>query len=458
MATTAGKIIRYQIGRLDLWLLQKLRVSSNIIAPSIGDKIGRILLVNLKVNSINVRDHGGRSASTSAPQEPPKVRVPHPRVSRVHRGSIPRTLAVNLRKSSHATAYENDDGGAFEQRNRKKKKSTPTANGMEKRTWLLFFGPSLSAERLSRLVFSLLTSLLKKRRRAGSTKEPLLSAIDDDDINPVNLQKDESFARKGHEVDPQVTEEVELSFIQEYMSSFFRRYGIWVSRNPTLVLFSSVGIVLILCIGLVSFQVETRPEKLWVGPGSKAAEEKQFFDRHLAPFYRIEQYFKMDPENFDIYGGVVHAEYCFQAPLDPSTALGGFSGNNYSEEVHACILDSWVVKMVIVAIFVGFTWASIALCSRIETGLEQQIVLPRTLTSRSPIVLSNLLTSHLLTSWRIESFSSSVCQGISIVSQEYLRVGPPLYFVVKDYNYSHLAVHLMMDLVALVECAKIVQL
>jgi hypothetical protein len=24
----------------------------------------------------------------------------------------------------------------------------------------------------------------------------------------------------------------------------------------------------------------------------------------------------MDPENFDIYGGVVHAEYCFQVTLE----------------------------------------------------------------------------------------------------------------------------------------------
>lgn len=29
--------------------------------------------------------------------------------------------------------------------------------------------------------------------------------------------------------------------------------------------------------------------QLWVGPGSKAAQEKQFFDSHLSPFYRIEQ-------------------------------------------------------------------------------------------------------------------------------------------------------------------------
>lgn len=32
-----------------------------------------------------------------------------------------------------------------------------------------------------------------------------------------------------------------------------------------------------------------RTLQLWVGKGSRAAEEKQFFDRHLAPFYRIEQ-------------------------------------------------------------------------------------------------------------------------------------------------------------------------
>lgn len=29
--------------------------------------------------------------------------------------------------------------------------------------------------------------------------------------------------------------------------------------------------------------------QLWVGPGSRAAKEKQYFDTHLAPFYRIEQ-------------------------------------------------------------------------------------------------------------------------------------------------------------------------
>ncbi|XP_062086533.1 uncharacterized protein LOC133792637 isoform X2 [Humulus lupulus] len=239
----------------------------------------------------------------------------------------------------------------------------------------------------------------KERRTPSSSVEPLL-----------NVLHDEIDSVKGHGMVSQVTDGIQQPAAQKYMSSFFRGYGAWVARNPSLVLCSSLAIVLVLCLGLVRFNVETRPEKLWVGPGSRAAEEKQFFDSHLAPFYRIEQliiatipdphlgkqpsivtedniqllfeiqnkvdgiranysgstvsltdicmkplgqdcatqsilqYYKMDPDNYDMYGGVEHAEYCFQhyssadtclsafkAPLDPSTALGGFPGNNYSE-------------------------------------------------------------------------------------------------------------------------------
>lgn len=43
----------------------------------------------------------------------------------------------------------------------------------------------------------------------------------------------------------------------------FRKYGTWVARNPTLVLCSSLAMVLLLCLGLIRFKVETRPEKVW---------------------------------------------------------------------------------------------------------------------------------------------------------------------------------------------------
>ncbi|KAK7299788.1 hypothetical protein RJT34_10616 [Clitoria ternatea] len=250
----------------------------------------------------------------------------------------------------------------------------------------------------------------RERRRLGSSAEPLLSDTVGEGSSFANLQKDGPHAEEMQLMDPKGQNVVQFSFIQERLSSFYRTYGRWAARRPTTMLCSSLAIVLLLCLGLLRFEVETRPEKLWVGPGSKAAEEKDFFDSHLAPFYRIEQliiatipesehgnppsiiteeniqllfdiqekvdgiranysgllvslgdiclkplgedcatqsilqYFQMDLDNYDNYGGVEHAEYCFQhytstetcfsafkAPLEPTTALGGFPGNNYSK-------------------------------------------------------------------------------------------------------------------------------
>ena len=248
-----------------------------------------------------------------------------------------------------------------------------------------------------------------RERNPTPRMKPMLNVMDGSELHSMNRPKDENLSSQMLEDVPQIRNGVQLSIVQGYMSNFYRRYGTWVARHPTIMLCSSLAIVLVLCLGLIRFKVETRPEKLWVGPGSKAAEEKQFFDSHLAPFYRIEQlvlatipdangispsivtennikllfeiqkkvdglranfsgsmisltdicmkplgqdcatqsvlqYFKMDSRNYDDYGGVQHVEYCFQhytsadtcmsafkAPLDPSTALGGFSGNNYSE-------------------------------------------------------------------------------------------------------------------------------
>lgn len=247
-------------------------------------------------------------------------------------------------------------------------------------------------------------------RSPASRTKPSMNVTDGGLIHHGSRQKDENVPMQMPEDVPQIPTGIQLSIVQAYMAKFYRVYGAWVARNPILVLCSSLAVVFLLCLGLIHFKVETRPEKLWVGHGSKAAEEKRFFDSHLAPFYRIEQlilatkpgavhekppaivtednikllfeiqkkvdgiranysgslvsltdicmkplgqdcatqsvlqYFKMNSGNYDDYGGLEHVEYCFQhytsadtclsafkAPLDPSTALGGFSGNNYSE-------------------------------------------------------------------------------------------------------------------------------
>ncbi|XP_004491642.1 uncharacterized protein [Cicer arietinum] len=262
------------------------------------------------------------------------------------------------------------------------------------------------------LVFVLFGWVLLKRTRQerslGSNVEPLLN--DGEGSSFTNIQREGTHPEEVQVMEQKRQNAMQYSFVHGCLSRFYRAYGRWAARRPAIILFSSLAIVLLLCLGLLRFQVETRPEKLWVGPGSKAAEEKDFFDSHLAPFYRIEQliiatvpeskhgkppsiitedniellfeiqekvdairanysgllislsdiclrplgddcatqsilqYFQMDPDNYDNYGGVEHAEYCFQhytstetcfsafkAPLEPTTALGGFSGNNYSE-------------------------------------------------------------------------------------------------------------------------------
>eukprot|EP01018_Ginkgo_biloba_P029410 Gb_36406 [translate_table: standard] len=249
-----------------------------------------------------------------------------------------------------------------------------------------------------------------RSNKASSRMKPLLHTEEENELRSVNRSEHETLPVQEQEEVPISKNGMRMPFIQGYISKFYRKHGMWVARNPSLVLAVSIVIVLFLCLGLFRLDVETRPEKLWVGPGSKAAEEKEFFDTHLAPFYRIEQlilatippsehtaapsivtdknikllfemqkkvdgirgnfsgssvslvdicmkpvgddcatqsvlqYYKMKPDLFDDYGGSSHATFCFehytssepclsayQAPLDPSTILGGFTGSSHSQ-------------------------------------------------------------------------------------------------------------------------------
>lgn len=242
-------------------------------------------------------------------------------------------------------------------------------------------------------------------------EEPLLQNREDNELErpdadaeilPAEVQENGATSRRKDPTGP--------PFMEAFLSEKFRTHGEWVAKNAKSVLVVAIVIIVILCLGLIRLNVETRPEKLWVNPGSKALEEKDFFDSHLAPFYRIEQlilatvpenknspapsivtddnlqllfdiqekvdnvrgnlsgslislqdiclkplgtpcatqsilqYWKMDSELLYDYEGAEHAQFCFEhyssaetclsafgGPVDPTTILGGFSGNNYTE-------------------------------------------------------------------------------------------------------------------------------
>lgn len=143
---------------------------------------------------------------------------------------------------------------------------------------------------LALLCAFLLWGLLYRTR--GRTASPLQAKPLRNSDNKSNMNKNGKSPHDSVQVPEAASSTAKPSnpsIVQTYMSIFFRKHGIFVARHPLLVLCVSLLVPVLLCIGLFRLKVETRPEKLWVSPGSQAANEKNYFDSHLAPFYRIEQ-------------------------------------------------------------------------------------------------------------------------------------------------------------------------
>ncbi|VDL60014.1 unnamed protein product [Hymenolepis diminuta] len=69
----------------------------------------------------------------------------------------------------------------------------------------------------------------------------------------------------------------------------FSRLGLLIAQHPIATLLFSTVLVAILCGGLTMLTVTTNPVDLWSDPSSRARREKDYFDSHFGPFYRVEQ-------------------------------------------------------------------------------------------------------------------------------------------------------------------------
>ena len=54
--------------------------------------------------------------------------------------------------------------------------------------------------------------------------------------------------------------------------------GVYCGEQPYKVLAMCLMVIAVLCLGLLRFQVETDPQRLWVGAGSLAAKEKAQYE------------------------------------------------------------------------------------------------------------------------------------------------------------------------------------
>ncbi|EEC08477.1 Niemann-Pick type C1 domain-containing protein, putative [Ixodes scapularis] len=77
--------------------------------------------------------------------------------------------------------------------------------------------------------------------------------------------------------------------MEQLLQAGFHRWGLFVARNPLLVLIAALAVSVLLSLGLLKFTVTTNPVDLWVSHSSLARKHMNYFNSHFGPFYRVEQ-------------------------------------------------------------------------------------------------------------------------------------------------------------------------
>ncbi|XP_049521934.1 NPC intracellular cholesterol transporter 1-like isoform X15 [Dermacentor silvarum] len=79
------------------------------------------------------------------------------------------------------------------------------------------------------------------------------------------------------------------AMMEQLLQAGFHRWGLFVARNPFLVLVAALAVSVLLSLGLLKFTVTTNPVDLWVSHSSLARKHMNYFNSHFGPFYRVEQ-------------------------------------------------------------------------------------------------------------------------------------------------------------------------
>ncbi|XP_065515508.1 NPC1-like intracellular cholesterol transporter 1 isoform X2 [Lathamus discolor] len=96
----------------------------------------------------------------------------------------------------------------------------------------------------------------------------------------------------------------------------FQWWGMLVAAHPLPVLVVAVALVAGLSSGFRALRLTTDPVELWSAPGSRARQEKAFYDQHFGPFLRTNQVIVTAPRrNGSRYDSVLFGAKNFSAVL-----------------------------------------------------------------------------------------------------------------------------------------------
>lgn len=84
---------------------------------------------------------------------------------------------------------------------------------------------------------------------------------------------------------------------EHLLEIFFTRWGTYCAENPWRILLLGCVCIASLSYGIRFLNVTTDPVELWAAPDSRSRIEREYFDAHFEPFYRIEQVIIQTKEN-----------------------------------------------------------------------------------------------------------------------------------------------------------------
>ena len=75
---------------------------------------------------------------------------------------------------------------------------------------------------------------------------------------------------------------------QDFFRKIFTWWGTFVASHPLWVIFFTVIIVAVLCVGVMFIKLTTDPVELWTSETSRVRQEKKYYDEKFGAFYRTE--------------------------------------------------------------------------------------------------------------------------------------------------------------------------
>ncbi|ORY07889.1 Niemann-pick C type protein [Basidiobolus meristosporus CBS 931.73] len=103
-------------------------------------------------------------------------------------------------------------------------------------------------------------------------------------FEPVPLSEEEDAL-----LSPELDASTRPYWLNTKLQDWFYQQGYICSAYPWHVIILTILFVAFCSLGWSYFQVETSPERLWVGPESDSSIHKRFFDENFGPFYRTQQ-------------------------------------------------------------------------------------------------------------------------------------------------------------------------